>query len=60
MFKVRVSTAGRSAAIILPEEVLSRLKVGVGDFLYLTEFPDGYFYLTSHDPGAVQDESLAK
>ena len=42
MFKLKVTTVGNSTGVVLPREVLSRLKVQKGDVLYLTESPDGY------------------
>jgi putative addiction module antidote len=39
--KLKVTRIGNSAGIILPKEVLARLRVGEGDALYLTEAPDG-------------------
>ena len=42
MFKLKVTTVGNSTGVVLPKEVLSRLKVQKGDVLYLTESPDGY------------------
>ncbi|HEV2851198.1 MAG TPA: AbrB/MazE/SpoVT family DNA-binding domain-containing protein [Thermoanaerobaculia bacterium] len=42
MFKLKVMTVGNSTGVVLPKEVLSRLKVEKGDVLYLTETPDGY------------------
>ena len=49
MLKLRVTTVGASAGVILPKEALARLKVAKGDVLYLTEAPDGY-RLTPLDP----------
>ncbi len=42
MFKLKVTTVGNSTGVVLPKEVLSRLKVQKGDVLYLTEAQDGY------------------
>ena len=47
--KLKVTTIGSSAGIILPKEVLSRLRVAKGDSLFLTEAPGG-FRITSYDP----------
>ena len=40
---------GNSVGVILPKEVLARLKLAKGDTLYLTENPDGVT-LTPSDP----------
>jgi putative addiction module antidote len=49
MTKLKVTTIGSSAGVILPKDVLARLNVTKGDTLYLTESPDG-FRLTPYDP----------
>ena len=40
--KCKVTTVGNSAGITLPKEVLSKLRVGKGDYLTLVETPDGF------------------
>lgn len=42
MYKLKVTTVGNSTGVVLPKEVLSRLKLQRGDVLYLTETSDGY------------------
>jgi putative addiction module antidote len=44
----KVIAIGNSAGIILPKEMLARLKIEKGDTLYLTEGPHGV-NLTPHD-----------
>ena len=46
---LKVTKIGNSAGIVLPKEVLARLRVGPGDALYLSESPDGV-RLTASDP----------
>ncbi|ACX96805.1 MAG: transcriptional regulator [Halothiobacillus sp. 24-54-40] len=41
MLKVKVSAIGNSMGIVLPREVLARLRIGKGDVLYLVDGPDG-------------------
>lgn len=41
MLKVKVSAIGNSMGIVLPREVLAKLRVGKGDVLYLVDGPDG-------------------
>jgi putative addiction module antidote len=48
MTKVKITTVGNSAGIVLPKEVLSHMKVDKGDILTLTETPYG-FTLTPYD-----------
>lgn len=46
---LKIKKIGNSAGIILPKEVLARLRAGVGDTLYFTESPDGV-RLTASNP----------
>ncbi len=39
--KIKITTVGNSAGVILPKELLARLRLGKGDTLYATELPDG-------------------
>ncbi len=59
MTKLKVTTIGSSAGIILPKEVLARLKVSKGDSLFLTESPGGY-RITPYDPEFEEDMALAR
>ncbi|MEY2882451.1 MAG: hypothetical protein RL490_175 [Pseudomonadota bacterium] len=56
MQNLKITAIGNSAGIILPKEVLARLKVDKGDTLFLVETPDGY-RITPHDP--VFEEQMA-
>jgi putative addiction module antidote len=49
MPKLKITTIGASAGLILTKEVLTRLRVKKGDSLYLTEAPGG-FRVTPYDP----------
>ncbi len=49
MVTLKVTTVGNSAGVVLPVEVLARLKIKKGDTLYLTEAPEGY-RITPYDP----------
>ena len=42
MIKLKVTTVGSSAGIVLPKEALALLKVAKGDSVFLTESPDGF------------------
>lgn len=48
MIALKITTVGNSTGVILPKEVLARLKMQKGDTLYLVETPDGY-QLTPYD-----------
>jgi putative addiction module antidote len=47
--KIKVITVGNSAGVILPKELLARLRLEKGDALFATELPDG-IKLTPYDP----------
>ncbi len=49
MLKLKITTIGTSSGVILPKEVLSRLKVEKGDQVFMVETKDGYL-LTPYDP----------
>ena len=59
MVALKVRPFGNSVGVVLPKEVLARLKVGEGDTLYLTEAPDG-FRLTPYDPEFEEQMALAR
>ncbi len=59
MVKLKVTTIGSSAGIVLPKEVLSRLKVAKGDSVFLTESPDGV-RITPYDPEFEEQMALAR
>lgn len=50
MHALKLTQIGNSVGVILPKEVLARLKLVKGDTLYLTDRPDGVA-LTALDPG---------
>jgi putative addiction module antidote len=47
--KIKITTVGNSAGIVLPKELLARLRLEKGDTLYATELPDG-IKLSAFDP----------
>jgi putative addiction module antidote len=59
MVKLKITTIGSSVGVVLPKEVLSRLKVAKGDSLFLTESPDGY-RITPYDADFEEQMSLAR
>jgi len=46
--KVKITTVGNSVGIVLPKEILARLKVDKGDSITLSETPYG-FNMTAYD-----------
>ncbi len=49
MTTLKVTTIGNSTGVVLPRELLQRLRVGKGDTLYVLETPNG-IELTPYDP----------
>ncbi|MBK8067696.1 MAG: AbrB/MazE/SpoVT family DNA-binding domain-containing protein [Rhodanobacteraceae bacterium] len=49
MVTLKLTQIGNSLGVVLPKEVLARLKVGKGDSLFLTEGPDGW-RVSPYDP----------
>ena len=57
--KLKITSIGNSAGVILPKEVLSRLRLEKGDELYLLETPDG-IKLTAFDPTMAEQMAVAE
>ncbi|MBF0247265.1 MAG: AbrB/MazE/SpoVT family DNA-binding domain-containing protein [Alphaproteobacteria bacterium] len=49
MTALKLKAVGNSTGVILPKEILAKLKVEQGDSLYVVETPDG-IELTPYDP----------
>jgi len=60
MHKLKITTVGASAGLILNKQVMAQLKVQKGDSLYLTETQDGSFRITPYDPEFARQMSLAE
>lgn len=56
---VKITKIGNSAGIVLPKELLARLRAGVGDTLYVTEAPDG-IRITAADPDFAEKMAVAE
>ena len=59
MTKLKVTTIGNSVGVVLPRELLAKLRVGKGDTLLALETPDGV-ELTAYDPHLTQQLELAE
>ncbi len=59
MHSLKITQIGNSLGLILPREVLARLKLAKGDTVHITESPDG-FRLTPHDPDFEAQMALAR
>ncbi len=56
---VKITSIGNSAGIILPKELLEKLRVSKGDTLTVTETPDG-LHLNPYDDDFATAMSLAE
>ena len=61
--KLEVKKIGNSTGLILPRELLTRLHLEQGQWLHVTELPDGGVRLSPYDPDfdqamAVVDEIM--
>ncbi len=56
--KLKITSIGNSAGLILPKEILARLRVEKGDELYVLETPDG-IRLTTFDPTLAEQMEVA-
>jgi len=56
---LKVTTIGNSVGVILPREILERLRVGKGDSLYVVETKNG-IQLTAYDPAFAQQVEAAE
>ena len=59
MIKAKVTTVGTSTGIILPKEILSRLKVNRGDMVTFVETPNGV-EITPYDPEFEEEMTHAR
>ena len=59
MITLKLSRMGNAIGVILPDEVLNRLKVGEGDTLLLTESEDGY-RIAPHSPEIEAQMKVAR
>ena len=57
--KIKITTVGNSAGVILPKELLARLRLEKGDMLYATELPDGV-KLSPFDPKLAGQMEVAE
>ncbi|MGH8400701.1 MAG: AbrB/MazE/SpoVT family DNA-binding domain-containing protein [Gammaproteobacteria bacterium] len=57
--KLKITTVGNSAGVILPKELFARLRVEKGDMLYATELPDG-IKLMPFDPQLAEQMEVAE
>ena len=59
MTTLKLTQIGNSVGVILPKEVLARLKLEKGDLLHVTETPGG-ISLTPYDPGFEEQLEIGR
>ena len=59
MSALKLTQIGNSVGVILPKEMLARLKVQKGDSLFVTELPDGVT-LRPYDAEFAEQMALAR
>ena len=57
--QLKITKIGNSAGVILPKELLARLRVETGDSLFLTETPNGV-RITASNPDFAAKMALAE
>lgn len=57
--KLKITTIGNSAGVILPRELLTRLRLEKGDELFAAETPDGV-KLSVFDPDLAKQMEVAE
>ncbi len=56
---LKITTVGNSAGVVLPKEILTKLRVDKGDSLYVSEAPDGIL-LTPYSPEVAEQMDRAE
>ena len=59
MAVLKLTQVGTSTGVVIPKEMLNRLKVGRGDTLFAIETPSGYL-LTPYDPDVEEELRLGR
>ena len=55
---LKITTVGNSAGVVIPKDILERLRVGKGDSLYVIETANG-IELTPYDPEFAEQIDMA-
>lgn len=56
---LKITAIGNSAGVILPKELLEKLRVSKGDTLFVTETPNG-LELSAHDEEVERQMEIAE
>ncbi|MGD9590094.1 MAG: AbrB/MazE/SpoVT family DNA-binding domain-containing protein [Pyrinomonadaceae bacterium] len=57
--KLKITTVGNSVGVVLPKDILERLRVEKGDMLSVTETPDG-IELRAYDEEFAEQMAIAE
>lgn len=57
--RLKITTVGNSVGVVLPKELLAKLRVSKGDTLYASETADG-FKITPYDEDFEQQMAIAE
>jgi len=60
MHALKLTSVGNSTGLILPREVLAKLRLSKGETVYLTETPDGFMITPYNEEFARQMELAEK
>ena len=58
--KLEVKRIGNSTGLILPKELLARLRLDQGDWVYVTELPDRSVKVAPYDPKHEEVMTIAR
>jgi putative addiction module antidote len=56
---LKLTTVGSSTGVVLPKEILEKLRVSKGDILHVVETPNG-IELTPYDPAFAEQMAVAE
>lgn len=60
MSALKLTQIGNSVGVILPKEVLARMRLGKGDSVFLTESANGSINLSPYDPTLADELALGR
>jgi putative addiction module antidote len=60
MFVLKLRPVGTSTGTVFPKEMLTQLRAGPTDTVYVTEAPDGSFRLTPYNPVFADQMAIAE
>lgn len=59
MATLKLTAVGTSTGVVIPKEMLSRMKVARGDRMHVVETPEGYL-LTPFDPAVAAQVEIGR